>query len=582
MDTSDRTPQKGVWHISRGFVFANDNRVAYPRLPLARYHSAPALATQGASSSEPPLGGPLRETTSETQLGVGAGDGRQVPVAGRSNSVEQGSSAVGQLETVEGAVAAGAEKPKEDAPPSKAPFTPLDFKIPDNVFQAAKKAPEGDPKSFWSYSLYQGSSEAGPEKIKVHYCKSKHTTERVLQQYFMNEKILGLDLEWAGDAKKTHSARRNVSLIQLASATRIALFHLAMYPKDDELVAPSLKKILEDPDVTKAGVWIKGDCTRLRTYLGIETRSIFELSHLYRLVKYSSTGELDLINKKYVNMARQVEDVLQLPLFKGLDVRASDWSRALSMEQITYSASDAYAAVQLYHVLDHQRQNLDPAPPLPYHADLNRPIRLADKVILPNEAEDAEEEPELKNETAVDPTAIANYLNSTEMKSSVSVEEEDSEHLAITKDKVTESIATADTSSTVATAVNSTATTTTKKPKKDPPLPKDPRVIEAEVWAKQRCATSKAPAYMLRAYYLWYKHDGLGPQEIAALLREPPLATLTVVQYITEAIRLGTLVYDKRRLRDEILAKLPASELKQWRFRGLAKACEDLDEEDAK
>jgi len=356
-----------------------------------------------------------------------------------------------------------------------------------------------------------------------------------------------------------------------------------MYPKDDELVAPSLKKILEDPEVTKVGVWIKGDCTRLRTYLDIEARSIFELSHLYRLVKYSSTGELDLINKKYVNMARQVEDVLQLPLFKGLDVRASDWSRALSMEQITYSASDAYAAIQLYHVLDHQRQSLDPTPPLPYHADLNRPIRLADKVILPDEVEDAEEEPEVKNETAVDPAAITNYLNSTEMKSSVSVEEEDSEQLAISKDKVTESIATTDTSTTVTTVVTSTTTTTiTKKPKKDPPPPKDPRVTEAEVWAKQRCATGKAPAYMLRGYYLWYKHDDLGPEEIAALLREPPLATLTVVRYITEAIRLGTLVYDKRRLRDEVLAKLPASELNQWRLRGLAKACENLDEEDAK
>jgi exonuclease 3'-5' domain-containing protein 2 len=168
METSDRNPQKRVWHVSRGFVFANDNRVAYPRLSLARYHSAPALATRGASSSEPPLGGLLRETTSDTQLGAVAGDSRQVPVAGSSNSVEQDSSAVGQSETVEGAVTAGAGKPKEGAPPSKAPFTPLDFKIPDSVFQAAKKAPEGDPKSFWSYSLYQGSSEAGPQKIKVH------------------------------------------------------------------------------------------------------------------------------------------------------------------------------------------------------------------------------------------------------------------------------------------------------------------------------------------------------------------------------------------------------------------------------
>jgi hypothetical protein len=229
--------------------------------------------------------------------------------------------------------------------------------------------------------------------------------------------------------------------------------------------------------------------------------------------------------------------------------------------------------------LDSQRQSLDPTPPLPYHADLNLPIRLADKVILPEETEDAEEEPEANDEPAVDATAITNYLNSTEMKSSVSVEEEDVEQLAVSKDKVTESIATTDATTTVTTAVASISTTTTKKPKKDPPPPKDPRIIEAEVWAKQRCASGKAPVYMLRAYYLWYKHDDLQPEGVAALLRDPPLATLTVVQYITEAIRLGTLVYDKRRMRDEVLAKLPAAELKQWRYRGLAKACEELDEE---
>jgi len=324
--------------VSHGFVFANDNRVAYPRLSLARYHSAPALATSQDSPPEPSLGGLPCGTTSESQLCGSAGDGRQVPVADNPKPTEQTAAVVDQLETAAGEDAStGVSKPKGKPPIYKPPFTPLEFKIPDEVFQTAKNAAEGTPESFWSYNLYRGPSsepEAPGPKVKVHYSRSKHTTERVLQQYFMDEPILGFDLEWAADATKSQGPRRNVSLVQLASPSRIALFHLALYPKDDDMVAPSLKKIIEDPEVTKVGVWIKGDCTRMRKFLDIKARSIFELSHLYRLVKYSTTGQLELVNKKLVNMASQVHDCLQLPLFKGLDVRASDWSRALRMDQI--------------------------------------------------------------------------------------------------------------------------------------------------------------------------------------------------------------------------------------------------------
>ncbi|KAK0651844.1 ribonuclease H-like domain-containing protein [Cercophora newfieldiana] len=473
MESSSGTPRKWAWHVSHGLVFAGDNRVVYPRLPLAKYHSASVVATHDASLSEPDLGALPRGAVSESDS---SGDGMQVPVAESFESTKQDVTPVDQPETAAPKVAsAGAAKTKE-ALSCKPPFTPLDFKIPDDLFQKAKNAPEGTPESWWSYNLYRGPTTAGNPKVKVHYSKTMHTTERVLQQYFMNEKILGFDLEWASDAKPNQGARRNVSLVQIASPSRIGLFHIAMYPKHSELVAPSLKKIMEDPDVTKVGVWIKGDCTKLRNYLGIEARSIFELSHLYRLIKYT-TGELGMVSKKLVRMGIQVEDCLQLPLFKGLDVRASDWSRPLKMEQIIYSASDAYASLQLYHVLDHQRQSLDPTPPMPYHADLNLPIRLADKVILPAEAED---ELEVKDESDLaapeSAAALAKYLNSTDMKSSVNVEEEDpAEQLSLTKETVTESIATTDTTTTVVTSVATTRSTVTRKRQKDPAVPKDPR-----------------------------------------------------------------------------------------------------------
>lgn len=72
------------------------------------------------------------------------------------------------------------------------------------------------------------------------------------------------------------------------------------------------------------GVGIKADCTRLRRFLNINSKGLFELSHLYKLVKFS-TGDVKKINKMLVSLAQQVQEHLQLPLEKG-DVRTGDWS----------------------------------------------------------------------------------------------------------------------------------------------------------------------------------------------------------------------------------------------------------------
>ncbi len=115
-----------------------------------------------------------------------------------------------------------------EIPEAKPPFTPLDFKIPGMMFRESKLAEPGSPESFWSYSLYrgpQGDAETEP-KVKVHYCKSRHTTERVLQQYFMNEKVLGFDLEWQPEATKYHGPRKNVS----SRAARLQQPHCVVPP----------------------------------------------------------------------------------------------------------------------------------------------------------------------------------------------------------------------------------------------------------------------------------------------------------------------------------------------------------------
>jgi exonuclease 3'-5' domain-containing protein 2 len=216
------------------------------------------------------------------------------------------------------------------------PYPALNYKMSEELFRAAKRAPAGTLESYWSYALYRGLDDAGlPQKPKVHYCRSKHTAEHVCQKYFVHEKVLGFDLEWMADASRSAGPRKNVSLIQLASPSRIALFHVALFSKEHDFVAPSFKKIMETPEITKVGVWIKGDATRLRTHLGIDSCGLMELSHLYKLVTYSRSGEFKNINKRLVPLATQVEKYLHLPMFKGQDVRSGDWSRPLAMDQVT-------------------------------------------------------------------------------------------------------------------------------------------------------------------------------------------------------------------------------------------------------
>jgi hypothetical protein len=211
-------------------------------------------------------------------------------------------------------------------------FTELSAKSPLGYHVPEAKMKEFMLSSkFWQYTMYRGPRG---EKVKVHYCKSKETTENVAR-LFLDEEVVGFDMEWKPQASATQGIRKNVALIQLASEERIALFHLARFSKGnavENFLAPSLQKVLESPNITKVGVSVKGDCTRLRRFLGIDSRGLFELSHLYKLVKFCA-GDVKKINKALVSLAQQVQEHLYLPLLKG-DVRGSDWSQELNYEQI--------------------------------------------------------------------------------------------------------------------------------------------------------------------------------------------------------------------------------------------------------
>lgn len=207
------------------------------------------------------------------------------------------------------------------------------FQLPSNpenqqpVFPPVSSECSSRGPQYWNHNLYK--------KVPVHYCKNLKDTEKVAR-YFLDSKVVGFDLEWKASASFMDPIQQQLSLIQLADEERIALFHVALFRPVktlDDLVSPSLKKVLESPEITKVGVSISGDSTRLKRVLGIEARGLFELSHLYRLVKYSQSNP-KLVNKKLVRLTVQVEEHLKLPLYKGGDVRLSDWTRSLNYDQV--------------------------------------------------------------------------------------------------------------------------------------------------------------------------------------------------------------------------------------------------------
>ena len=337
--------EQKVWNPVHGIVFAN-----------SRGESNRSISTVTALEE-----GLMLHSNAEDRYVQGVPDADTIVNAGSAAVTEP-------TETPKKEAEASPEDPEQD----ELPRTTSSFTMSKEVFRAAKNAEAGSPESFWTHTLYRGPEIDGVEaKVKVHYCRSKHTTERTLQQYFMDKKVLGFDIEWQPEAHKNMGIKKNVSLVQLAAEDRIGLFHIALYPKDDahDLVAPSLRTIMEDASITKVGVAIKADCTRLRKYLKIDSHGIFELSHLYKLVKFSSSNNFKLINKRLVSLSVQVQDHLHLPMYKGGDVRGSDWSQPLQMDQIVYAASDSYAGVHLFDTLEIKRKELDPTPPRPYNAE---------------------------------------------------------------------------------------------------------------------------------------------------------------------------------------------------------------------
>jgi hypothetical protein len=458
------------------------------------------------------------------------------------------------------------------------------FEISSKDKKNALIASRNSTASFWRYSLYKNAAGEIPTR---YYCTTFEQTENQIAK-FSGEKVVGFDLEWERFKSKPgeDSAKRCVSLVQIAAENKVALFHLAMFRGGDsaeELMPPSLRAFLENPKIIKAGVNIGGDATRLRTCFGVEMQGNIELSHLYKLVTY---GESDpsRVNRGLYSLANQVTEVLHLPLAKGA-VRTSSWSKRLDGQQTEYAVSDAYAGLRLYYELERRRKAMESKPPRPAFHELGLPILLGggqEAPAKPRRGKQAAESSELPEELVEESAALQEQDDGDVSEDSENIYDDPEELEAF------EAYLESQDAEAVTGACLPEITYPTLPPLEDflspdvddtSSLPSDPiakpstssrtptlhspEAVTADAWATAWQAQLPATYNVrvsqphLRAYHLWH-HQGFDIQETAALLRKEPLALSTVVRYIAEVVQKEDLEFDAERMR-EVRAKLPAS-----------------------
>lgn len=250
---------------------------------------------------------------------------------------------------------------------------PRDFRVVPPISARAK---------FWSHELYRGTNN---QPVKILYSRTKMQSEEIAHE-FLGESVIGFDMEWPWQDKAQDEIplQQRIGLIQIATEDKIALFHIGLHAGSTakDVLAPTLRHIIESENITKTGVGIlNADFSRLHRWFGLTPRGAFELSHFHNLVTYGASHPIKVTTKMKA-LSKLVEEHLGLPLYKG-KVRTSNWSRPLNQAQILYAAADAYAGFMLYHCMNAGRLAMDPAPPLPLHAEIYLPMRQGMGSIIP-------------------------------------------------------------------------------------------------------------------------------------------------------------------------------------------------------
>lgn len=181
----------------------------------------------------------------------------------------------------------------------------------------------------------------------------------------LKETLLGFDTESKPSFKKGQTFP--VSILQLGGKDCVWVFKLAGLSKSYEKIF----SILENPDIKKVGVAVKGDINALRKLRDFTPAGFEDISEKTRSIGIVNTG---LKNLAGLFLGKRISKSVQM----------SNWAaETLTQKQIQYAATDAWISrdlhIEVSKVLRDKRYVLEPEPK-PVTVQKNFIIRLFERL----------------------------------------------------------------------------------------------------------------------------------------------------------------------------------------------------------
>lgn len=162
----------------------------------------------------------------------------------------------------------------------------------------------------------------------------------------LKETLLGFDTESKPTFKKGHS--NPVSILQLGGVDCVWVFRMALLEKS----YPKIYSILENGNIKKVGVAVKGDISALNRLYPFSPAGFEDISDKTRALGIVNTG---LRNLAGLFLGKRISKSAQM----------SNWAAdSLTQKQISYAATDAWISRDLHlavaKVLREKRYGLEP------------------------------------------------------------------------------------------------------------------------------------------------------------------------------------------------------------------------------
>ncbi|KAI9283790.1 ribonuclease H-like domain-containing protein [Umbelopsis sp. AD052] len=176
--------------------------------------------------------------------------------------------------------------------------------------------------------------------------KSPTETNAIIRKMIKEGQVFGLDLEWRPTFIKGGKENKT-ALVQLCNSNSILIIQISrmgVFPHE-------LKGLLQNRNILKTGVNIRGDALKLYRDFRILTNGLVELGTLAR-----ATHADELQGYKGLSLRLLCAIFLGKSLAKGT-TRISRWDApTLSSKQTQYAADDAYASFAVYQAIDDRRK----------------------------------------------------------------------------------------------------------------------------------------------------------------------------------------------------------------------------------